>query len=120
MAVVMTLAIFWDTAPCSPNVNQCFGGMYHAHLQGRKSAEPDVSVMMGVIHSSETSVHIWTTECGNINWSCYFGKKNVTFLTFTRSFTWKNPFLRWEHPSDVFQYISRSFTCENIASRLHM
>jgi hypothetical protein len=39
-AVVMEIAIFWDLAQCSPNMNRCFGGMYHLHFQGRKSAEP--------------------------------------------------------------------------------
>jgi hypothetical protein len=27
-AVVMKVAIFWDIAPCSPYMNQCFGGTY--------------------------------------------------------------------------------------------
>jgi hypothetical protein len=33
MVVVMNVAIFWDIAPCSSYVNQCFGGKYHLHLQ---------------------------------------------------------------------------------------
>jgi hypothetical protein len=40
----MNPAIFWDIAPFSPYVNQCFGGTYHFHLQGRKSAEHETSV----------------------------------------------------------------------------
>jgi hypothetical protein len=28
-AVVTNVAIFWDTVPCSPYVNWCFGGIYH-------------------------------------------------------------------------------------------
>jgi hypothetical protein len=28
-AVVMIVAIFWDTAPCSPYVNRRFEGTYH-------------------------------------------------------------------------------------------
>jgi hypothetical protein len=28
-AVVMKIAIFWDTAPCSPYMNRRFGGTYH-------------------------------------------------------------------------------------------
>jgi hypothetical protein len=31
-------------APCSPYVNQRFGGTYHLHLQGRKSAEQETSI----------------------------------------------------------------------------
>jgi hypothetical protein len=37
--IVLNVAIFWDTSPCSPYVNRHFGGMYYFHLQGRKSAE---------------------------------------------------------------------------------
>jgi hypothetical protein len=38
--------IFWDTriAPCGTYVNRRFRGMYHLHLQGRKSAEQEISV----------------------------------------------------------------------------
>jgi hypothetical protein len=38
-AVVMTVAIFWDIAPCSSHVKRRFGGTYRFHFQGRKSAE---------------------------------------------------------------------------------
>jgi beta-lactamase class A len=31
------VAMFWDTAPCSPYVNWRFGRKYHYHLQDRKS-----------------------------------------------------------------------------------
>jgi hypothetical protein len=37
-ALVMNVAIFWDTAPCSQYMNQRFGGTYNLHLQRRKSA----------------------------------------------------------------------------------
>jgi hypothetical protein len=37
-AVVMNVAIIWDIAPCSLNVNRRFGGTYHLHDEGRKSA----------------------------------------------------------------------------------
>jgi hypothetical protein len=35
-AVVMNVAMFRYVAPCSPYVNQHFGGTYHLHLQGLK------------------------------------------------------------------------------------
>jgi hypothetical protein len=44
MAVVINIAIFWDIAPCIPYVNQRFGGTYHLHLQGQKSAEQETSL----------------------------------------------------------------------------
>jgi hypothetical protein len=37
----MKIAIFWDIAPCRLNMSRCFGGMYHLHLQGQKSAEQE-------------------------------------------------------------------------------
>jgi hypothetical protein len=82
------LVIFWDIAPCSPYMNRCFGGTYHRHLQGRKSAEQETSesssfllgwywtLKMEVIRSSETSVHIRSTrryipEDGNFHFHNY-------------------------------------------------
>jgi hypothetical protein len=38
------VAIYWGIAPCSPYVNDRFGGTYHLHLQGRKSAQQETSV----------------------------------------------------------------------------
>jgi hypothetical protein len=35
----MNISIFWNIAPCSSYVNRRFGGVYHIHFQGRKSAE---------------------------------------------------------------------------------
>jgi succinylglutamate desuccinylase len=35
--------MFWDIAPCSRYMNRRFGGTYHLHLQGRKSAEKETS-----------------------------------------------------------------------------
>jgi hypothetical protein len=70
-------AIFWDTAPRSPHVNWHFRGMYRLHLQGWKSATLYMLVAcsadfrqggwfstlkMEVTHSSQMSVHIWTTQ----------------------------------------------------------
>jgi hypothetical protein len=37
-AVVMKVDISWDILLCSPYVNRRFGGSYHLHLQGPKSA----------------------------------------------------------------------------------
>jgi hypothetical protein len=37
----MNVAIFLDTAPCGLYVDLRFGGPYHLHLQGLKSAEAD-------------------------------------------------------------------------------
>jgi hypothetical protein len=42
-AVVLKITIFWDISQCSPYMNRCFGGTYHLHLQGRKSAEQETS-----------------------------------------------------------------------------
>jgi hypothetical protein len=42
-AVVIKTAILWDIAPCSPYMNRRFGGMYHIHLPGRKSAAQETS-----------------------------------------------------------------------------
>jgi hypothetical protein len=65
--VVTKFTIFWDLAPCSPYVNRRFRGMYHLHLQCRKSAKRETSVQRvsshlktGVIRSSERSFHIRT------------------------------------------------------------
>jgi hypothetical protein len=46
-AVVMKVAILWDIAPCSPYMNERFGGTYHLHFQGRKSADQETSVLVG-------------------------------------------------------------------------
>jgi hypothetical protein len=35
----MKIVIFWDIASCIAYMNGLFGGTYHLHLQGRKSAE---------------------------------------------------------------------------------
>jgi hypothetical protein len=40
----MNVAIFWDIEPCSPYVDRRFGGTYHLHFQGRKSADQETSV----------------------------------------------------------------------------
>jgi hypothetical protein len=44
-AVVMDVAIIWDIAPCSPYMSIRFRGTYRLHLQGRKSAEQETSVL---------------------------------------------------------------------------
>jgi hypothetical protein len=38
------VVIFRDMTPFSLHVNQCYGGIYYLHLQGRNSAEPDTGV----------------------------------------------------------------------------
>jgi hypothetical protein len=45
----MKVAIFCDIAQCIPHVKQSFGGTYHLHLQGRKSAEQETSGLVWVI-----------------------------------------------------------------------
>jgi hypothetical protein len=42
--VVINVTVFWDIATCSEYVNERIRGAYHLHLQGRKSAEPEISV----------------------------------------------------------------------------
>jgi hypothetical protein len=42
--VVMNVAIIKDIAPCSPYINRRFGGTYHLHHQGKKSAEQESTV----------------------------------------------------------------------------
>jgi hypothetical protein len=46
-AVVIKVVIFSDIAPLSPYINQRFGGPYYFHLQGKKSAEQETSVLTG-------------------------------------------------------------------------
>jgi hypothetical protein len=41
---VMNVEILWDMAACRHYVNSRFGGTYHLHLQGRKSAAHETSV----------------------------------------------------------------------------
>jgi hypothetical protein len=36
------VAVFWGIAPCSPYMKRRFGGRYHIHLHGRKSAEQEI------------------------------------------------------------------------------
>jgi hypothetical protein len=38
--LLLNVAVFWDIAPCSPNVNRRFGGTYHLHLRGLDGYEP--------------------------------------------------------------------------------
>jgi hypothetical protein len=62
--VVMNVAIIWGIASCSPYVNRHFGGKYHLHLHGRKSAEQETSKLQVAGHIfvfSPTSKHILHT-----------------------------------------------------------
>jgi hypothetical protein len=47
-AAVRNVAIYWDTAPCTPYANRRLGVTYHLHLQGRKSAEQETSLKQAV------------------------------------------------------------------------
>jgi hypothetical protein len=40
----LSVATFWDVAPCSPYVNPRFVGKYRLHPQGRKSVEQETTV----------------------------------------------------------------------------
>jgi hypothetical protein len=40
------VSVFWDIVLCSRYMNQRFGGNYHLHLQGKKSAEQENSVLV--------------------------------------------------------------------------
>jgi hypothetical protein len=39
--------IFWDMAPCDPYFNRRVERTYHFHLQGRKLAKQETSVLAG-------------------------------------------------------------------------
>jgi hypothetical protein len=43
---IALVGIFLDTAPYSPYVKRRFGGAYHLHLQGRKSAEKETGIIL--------------------------------------------------------------------------
>jgi hypothetical protein len=38
-AILLSVAVFRDIAPCSPYMIRRFGGTYHLHLHGGMSAE---------------------------------------------------------------------------------
>jgi hypothetical protein len=40
----LTAVVVWNIAPCCPHGNRLFGGKYHFHIQGRKSAERETYV----------------------------------------------------------------------------
>lgn len=42
--VIMDVANYWDTAPCSQNANRRFRDTYNIHLQGRKSVKQETRV----------------------------------------------------------------------------
>jgi hypothetical protein len=43
--VVMKVAIFWDTMPCSPYMNRHFKGTHHLQPQGQKSFEQEIAIL---------------------------------------------------------------------------
>jgi hypothetical protein len=55
-AVVMNVAMFCDIAPCCSYVNRRFGGIYHLHLQGRKSTKKET--IMVPSHTDFTALYI--------------------------------------------------------------
>jgi hypothetical protein len=74
--VVMTVAIFWDTAPHSSYMNQWFVRTYHLHLKVENQVPSHIiahwflawlifffTLKILVIWSPKMSVHIWTTWC---------------------------------------------------------
>jgi hypothetical protein len=58
-SIPMKNAVFWDVAPCRSSVNRRFGGTYHLHLHGRKSASEDLASrwlqLPEMYHSAESS-----------------------------------------------------------------
>jgi hypothetical protein len=42
----MIAAILWDMSACITHVNRRFGGKYHLHVRGRKSAEQETSLQL--------------------------------------------------------------------------
>jgi hypothetical protein len=42
--IMLNVAMFGNTVPCSPYSNRCFGGTNRLHLQDPKSAEPETCV----------------------------------------------------------------------------
>jgi hypothetical protein len=40
----LNVAQFWDVVPCSLYMNRRFGGTYHLHIEGRKSAKQGSNV----------------------------------------------------------------------------
>jgi hypothetical protein len=57
----MNVAIFWDIAPYSPNMNRRFGGTYRLHVQGRKLAEQESSVQQVA-----GSFCLWSLLCASV------------------------------------------------------
>jgi hypothetical protein len=64
----MNVAIFWDIAPLSPYMDQCFVRKYHLLLQLRKTVKQETSVQQLIFDpedggdTSETPVHIQATR----------------------------------------------------------
>jgi hypothetical protein len=73
------VAIFWDISQCSPYLKQRFEGTYNLDLQGSHLLYAFLlgwfsTLKMEVIRSSETKVHIWTTQR-------YISQTMATFIT---------------------------------------
>jgi hypothetical protein len=54
----MDVAIIWDIAPWIPYVDRPFGGVYHLHLRGRKSAEQETSVQNVATRSDYALIYL--------------------------------------------------------------
>jgi hypothetical protein len=78
----MNDTIFWDMAPLCLYVNRRFGGIYHLNLQGKKSAEQEISLQHV---ARQNSVRRYIAEDVNIihvclaislRSSCFYGTIN--------------------------------------------
>jgi hypothetical protein len=92
-------AIFRDIAPCSPYVDRCFGGTYHLHLQGRKSAEQETSLKQAIYDPEDG----WNTFLRNVGvifhllWIVLISIAMLSFITSAGYFL--DYFFFWSVPS---------------------
>jgi hypothetical protein len=54
IVIFMKVVIFWDVATFSECVNRRFGGTYLFHIQGRKSAVPEMGVQQTTLYGART------------------------------------------------------------------
>jgi hypothetical protein len=64
---LLIVAIFWNIAPYSSYVNRRFGGTYHLHFQGRKSA---------TCYTLDSCSAIFDPEDGD---DTFFSKRRLTY-----------------------------------------
>jgi hypothetical protein len=91
MVMTMKNSILWDVMPCGCCLSQCFGGMYHRHLQGGKNQQARNNISSNcwllltdsfhpddeAVHSFETSARTRATwqdipEDGILHCACFF------------------------------------------------